>query len=189
MLASVFDPALGLSQAAIDRLAPILSAQLSLIWDEWAKRDQEWKSKLLAVQKRAKHKFDKREDILAPSLFSAADRAEVADHMGLLAAQRRAFGDQAGSRGRGGGGRGGNGRRSNGQRPRGGAGAPAPAPAPSPSPSPSPGGKGGKGGKGKGRRQGQHTDPADAQAAQANNESAAHAAAGSGGGGGPSSNE
>ena len=47
LLATLFDPALAVPQPALDRLAPVIAAQLSLIWDDLAKQDQLRKSKLL----------------------------------------------------------------------------------------------------------------------------------------------
>ena len=137
------------------------------------------------------YRFDQCDDQPKPSLLSAADRAEVAAHVSLVSAQRRAFGDGAardrnhsdGSKRDDGGNRG----RGNGYHDRGNRRwetTPAPVPAPSPSLAPaakgSKGGKGGKGGKGKSKGKGKpkdSADPAAAQEARATNERDADAAA------------
>jgi hypothetical protein len=118
MLATLFDPNVDLDTLR-DRLAPILHSQLRLVWDEWAKRDQDRRSKLLTALQQSAHRFDSRGDIARPSILTTEDRDQVARRVQLHAAQNRAFGAVAGDGGGRGRGNGGNGGRGNGGRGRG----------------------------------------------------------------------
>ena len=176
-LATLFDPTVTDLGVLRQRLAPVFSAQLRLIFDEWAKRDQERRARLVSSQIRGTYSYDQRGDIDRPSLLTSDDRTAVADRMQLLSANARAFGheqaprDRRGGKGDGGG----KGKRHGGR----GGGAPAPAPAPTRAPTPGAGGKGGgKGKKGKKGKGGPAVpDPPAAQAARDDNEDAAGAAA------------
>jgi hypothetical protein len=171
-LATLFDPTVVDISVLRQRLAPVFSAQLRLIFDEWAKRDQERRARLVSSQIRGTYSYDQRGDIERPSLLTSDDRTAVADRMQLLSANARAFGHDQGTRDRRGGkgDRGGKGKRGGGR----GGNAPAPAPSPAPAPAPANGGKGGKKGKkGKGKGGAAIPDPPAAQAARATNEDAA----------------
>jgi hypothetical protein len=63
LMATLFDPNLDTVEALRDRAVPVLHAQLRLVWDEWAKKDQERRSKLLAALQQADHRFDSRGDM------------------------------------------------------------------------------------------------------------------------------
>ena len=173
-LATLFDPTVTDVSVLRQRLAPVFSAQLRLIFDEWAKRDQERRARLVSAQVRGTYAYDQRGDIARPSLLTADDRTAKADRMQLLSANARAFGHDQGQRGRAGGkgDKGGKGKHL------GGRGGDAPAPAPARAPAPDAKGKKGKGGKrGKGKGGPSVPDPPAAQAARTDNEDAAGAAA------------
>jgi hypothetical protein len=118
MVATLFDPNVNLDTLC-DRLAPVLHSQLRLVWDEWAKRDQDRRSKLLTSLQQSAHRFDRCGDIARPSILTTEDRDQVARRVQLHATQNRAFGDVAGAGGGRGRGNGGNGGRGNGGRGRG----------------------------------------------------------------------